>query len=232
MGSTLHYSDRVDKALVSLYPVHFRLRFAPEMSQVFHDCCRDALEKGQVSVFVVFWFHSIRDFSVSILRERRRELMGPLDFEHPVIGIIDLMLIPSMITANLIALGPIVALFVLGGVQIPADEFAMTSGFFSFVIGAAAHLELVDNPLKPAMRRMRAFRRPTGLPSEDQAMGWQTFTRYEPEIVFHQGGTHGFHTVLALQPVTRRAVVVLSNSLARVDDIAKHSLEPRYPLEK
>jgi serine-type D-Ala-D-Ala carboxypeptidase/endopeptidase len=97
---------------------------------------------------------------------------------------------------------------------------------------AAAHLELVDNPLKPAMRRMRAFRRPTGLPSEDQAMGWQIFTRYEPEIVFHQGGTHGFHAVLALQPATRRAVVVLSNSLARVDDMAKHSLEPRYPLEK
>ena len=153
MGSTLHYSDRVDKALVSLYPVHFRLRFAPEMSQVFHDCCRDALEKGQVSVFVVFWFHSIRDFSVSILRERRRELMGPLDFEHPVIGIIDLMLIPSMITANLIALGPIVALFVLGGVQIPADEFAMTSGFFSFVIGCLTVLaSIVINRLRPTVR--------------------------------------------------------------------------------
>jgi hypothetical protein len=118
-----------------------------------HDCCRDALEKGQVSVFVVFWFHAIRDFSVSILRERRRELMGPLDFEHPVIGIIDLMLIPSMITANLLALGPIVTLLVLGGVQIPADEFAMTSGFFSFVIGCLTVLaSIVINRLRPTVR--------------------------------------------------------------------------------
>ena len=49
MNLTLHYSERVYNALLSLYPVRFRIRFAPEMLQLFRDCCHDALEKGEVA---------------------------------------------------------------------------------------------------------------------------------------------------------------------------------------
>jgi hypothetical protein len=55
-------------------------------------------------------------------------------------------------------------------------------------------------------------------------------TQQSPEILFHQGGTHGFHAALAVQPGTRRGVVVLANSLVVVDDVAKHVLDARYPL--
>ena len=115
MNLTLHYSERVYNALLSLYPVRFRIRFAPEMLQLFRDCCHDALEKGEVAVLAAFWLRAMRDLFFSAVRERQREVLGPLNSEHPLMGIIDLTLIPTIVTVNLIALGPILTLLVRGG---------------------------------------------------------------------------------------------------------------------
>jgi hypothetical protein len=153
MKLTLEYSERLYQALLSLYPIHFRIRFAPEMVQLFRDCSRDALEKGEVAVLAAFLVRTIRDLLFSVLRERRRELMGPIDAEHPLIGIIDMLLIPSMVTANLIALGPIFTLLFRGGATISMDQFIMTSGFFSLVIGVLAiAASLVITKLRPSVR--------------------------------------------------------------------------------
>src|SRR5262245_61381052 len=129
MNLTLHYSERAYSALLSLYPFRFRVRFAPEMLQLFRDCCHDALEKGELAVLVAFWLKAMRDLFFSVIRERQREVLGPLDSEHPLIGIIDMTLIPSIVTVNLIALGPVLTLLFLG-FQISAEQFAVTSGFF------------------------------------------------------------------------------------------------------
>ena len=153
MKLTLEYSERLYQALLSLYPIHFRIRFAPEMVQLFRDCSRDALEKGEVAVLAAFLVRTIRDLLFSVLRERRRELMGPIDADHPLIGIIDMLLIPSMVTANLIALGPIFTLLFRGGATISMDQFIMTSGFFSLVIGVLAiAASLVITKLRPSVR--------------------------------------------------------------------------------
>ena len=61
---SIEYSERIYNALLSLYPVQFRLRFAPEMLQLFRDCCRDALQKGEVAVVVAFWIQVGRDLFV------------------------------------------------------------------------------------------------------------------------------------------------------------------------
>jgi hypothetical protein len=150
---SIQYSERVYSALLSLYPTRFRIRFAPELMQLFRDCCHDALDKGEVAVLVAFWLRVSRDLFVSVLRERGRALVGPLDTEHPLIGLIDLLLIPSMVIANLLALGPILALLVRGGSAIPADQFAITSAFFSFAIGTLAVLaSVVITKLRPTVR--------------------------------------------------------------------------------
>jgi len=150
---SIQYSERVYNALLSLYPFHFRVRFAPEMLQLFRDCCRDALEKGQVAVVAAFWLRLMRDLCLSILRERGRELMSPVGVDHPIVGIVDLLLIPTMITANLIALGPIVTLLIRGSVTLPLDQFVMTSGFFSLAIGALAVVaSVVITKLRPTVR--------------------------------------------------------------------------------
>src|SRR4029453_1867073 len=109
---SIQYSERVYNALLSLYPFQFRVRFAPEMLQLFRDCGPDALEKGQVAIVVAFWLRVSRDLCISVLRERGRELTRPVDADHPLMGLVDLLLIPSMITANLLALGPILTLLV------------------------------------------------------------------------------------------------------------------------
>ena len=153
MNHTVQYSERVYNALLSLYPFRFRVRFAPEMMQLFRDCCHDALEKGEVAVLAAFWLQVTRDLCLSVVRERGRELIGPIGAEHPLTGIIDLLLIPSMVTANLMALGPVLTLLILGGAEIPTDQFVMTSGFFSFAIGALAVIaSLVITKLRPTVR--------------------------------------------------------------------------------
>jgi len=150
---TVQYCERLYNAMLSLYPIRFRIRFAPEMLQLFRDCCHDALEKGEAAVFIAFWLRASRDLFISVLRERGRELMGPIGVDHPLIGIIDLLLIPSMVTANLVALGPILTLLTRGGEIIPSDEFVLTSAFFSLVVGALAVVaSLVITKLRPTVR--------------------------------------------------------------------------------
>jgi hypothetical protein len=99
------------------------------------------------------WLQVTRDLFVSVIRERSRDLLRPLDFNHPFAAVIDLLLIPGMVTANLLALGPILTLLVHGGRNIPSDQFALTSGFFSVAIGALAVLvSVIITRLRPTVR--------------------------------------------------------------------------------
>jgi hypothetical protein len=153
MNLYVQYSERVYNALLSLYPIRFRLRFAAEMAQLFHDMCNDALEKGEVAIVAAFWLRAIRDLLFSVLRERRRELMGPLEAENPFTGLVDLLLIPSMITANLLVLGPILTLLLRNGKDLPMHQFILTSGFFSLVIGTlAVAASIIFTRLRPTVR--------------------------------------------------------------------------------
>jgi hypothetical protein len=95
----------------------------------------------------------MRDFSISLIRERSRGMTGPLGSSHPVVAFVDLLLIPGMVTANLLALGPFLTLLVRGGSRIPADQFIATSGFFSLAIGAlAVAVSVVMTRLRPTVR--------------------------------------------------------------------------------
>ena len=153
MNLPVQYAERVYSALLSLYPIRFRARFAPEMKQLFRDCCHDALEKGELAFLVTFWVCAVRDLILSVMRERQREVLGPLDADHPLVGIIDLTLIPGIVSVNLLVLGPVLTLLVGGGASIPTDQFVMTSGFFSIALGSLAVVaSLVITKLRPTVR--------------------------------------------------------------------------------
>ena len=94
----------------------------------------------------------------------------------------------------------------------------------------AANLELTDTPLKAAMRRMRVQRRATGMPGIDILMAWHTFTRNGSEIVWHNGGTGGYHSFAGFDPAKKTAVVVLTNTSFDIDDIGRHILDPEFPI--
>jgi hypothetical protein len=153
MNLTIYYSERVYNALLSLYPAAFRVRFAREMMQIFRDCLSEALEAGQVAVLAAFWLQAVRDLGVSVMRERGREWMTPIGADHPIMAIVDLTLIPGIVTTNLIVLGPVLALLVRGSLTMSQDQFVMTSGFFSIATGTLVFVaSLVIAKLRPTIR--------------------------------------------------------------------------------
>ncbi len=60
---------------------------------------------------------------------------------------------------------------------------------------------------------------------------WLTTKRTTP-VHWHNGGTGGFHSMIAVNPVTRTAAVVLVDSQTSFDDLAMHLVDPTVPLEK
>jgi len=80
-------------------------------------------------------------------------LTGPFGSDHPLVAFFDMLLIPTMVTAKLLALGPIFTLLFRGSYGIPADQFIATSGFFSLAIGAlAVAASIVMTKLRPTVR--------------------------------------------------------------------------------
>jgi len=95
----------------------------------------------------------------------------------------------------------------------------------------AANLGAMTSPLAPAMSAMLADRRPTGMPGLEVALAWHIATRNGDDLIWHNGGTGGYRSFIGFNPRTKIGVVVLSNTstLAGVDDIGLHVLDPRLP---
>ena len=96
----------------------------------------------------------------------------------------------------------------------------------------AANMGLTQTPLAPAMKAMLEVRRPTGIPNLEIALAWHIATKDGEQMIWHNGGTGGYHSFMAFDPKTRAGVVVLSNSGNSTDDIGQHILDLRYPLAK
>ena len=97
----------------------------------------------------------------------------------------------------------------------------------------AAELGIVKSPLATAMAAQLATRRPTGTPNLEIALGWHVSkTPAGQEIVWHNGGTGGYRTLIGFDRAKQAAVVVLSNMSTNggVDDIGRHLLDPASPL--
>jgi len=88
------------------------------------------------------------------------------------------------------------------------------------------------SPLAPAMAAMLSTRRPMSRPGEAQALGWVVTGEGDDQLIFHDGGTWGYVSSVGWDPEKRVGVVVLSNQMASVSDIARHLLRPNVPLEK
>ena len=77
---------------------------------------------------------------------------------------------------------------------------------------AAAVLD-PGSPIAAAMKVALAERRDPGIPSVEQALGWQVI-HPEPgrDLLSHNGGTGGYRAALLLEPAKGTAVVALANS--------------------
>jgi serine-type D-Ala-D-Ala carboxypeptidase/endopeptidase len=86
--------------------------------------------------------------------------------------------------------------------------------------------------LAPAMVSMLETRRPTSASSaaSGQALGWLMIGDPADPLIVHDGGSWGYGSSVAWDPKMGVGVVVLSNQLGDVGDIARHLLRPGIPL--
>jgi serine-type D-Ala-D-Ala carboxypeptidase/endopeptidase len=69
-------------------------------------------------------------------------------------------------------------------------------------------------------------------PALRMGLAWHVATRDGRSIVWHNGQTGGFATMMAFDPVAREGVVVMSNAAISVDDLALHLIDASIPLSE
>lgn len=95
----------------------------------------------------------------------------------------------------------------------------------------AATMGYERSSLAPSIATVLGTRRPMSRPGEMQALGWVLIGGGNDQLIVHDGGTLGYASSVAWDPTTRVGVVVLSNHVGSVDDIARHLLRPSSPLK-
>jgi len=117
----------------------------------------------------------------------------------------------------------------LWGFTALAGAGAIRSTAADMLTFAAAWLGLVEHPLEAAMARVLAVSRPGAGPAVQQHPGW---AEIGGAVLFHDGGTAGHRSAIAIRPGAARAVVVLSNTFSDVNDVALHGVVPQQPLAR
>jgi serine-type D-Ala-D-Ala carboxypeptidase/endopeptidase len=88
-----------------------------------------------------------------------------------------------------------------------------------------------SGPVPDAIREAMRSRAPAGGPTVSIGLGWIRLATGGDTIVWHNGGTGGSRSFLAVVPEAGTAVVLLTNSGGTgSDDLALHLLNPALPL--
>lgn len=96
----------------------------------------------------------------------------------------------------------------------------------------AAYMGLKQSPLSAAIERAQQDLKDTTIPNMDIGLAWHLRKNPDSVIVWHNGGTGGYHSYVGFDRKKGIGVVVLSNSSNSIDDIGVHLLDPRVPLAK
>lgn len=94
----------------------------------------------------------------------------------------------------------------------------------------AAAVDPSASPLPAAWKLVQTPLADGPSPSLRMALAWHVATREGRSVVWHNGQTGGFATMVAFDPVAREGVVVMSNAAIGVDDLALHLLDASIPL--
>ncbi len=71
-------SERLYRWLLRAYPANFRRRFAPQMTQVFLDCCRAAYRQGGARAVLRLWLPALGDLIANAIAEHFSTLVQQL----------------------------------------------------------------------------------------------------------------------------------------------------------
>ena len=95
-----------------------------------------------------------------------------------------------------------------------------------FVAAAAG---LTRTPLDSAFHLTEVIQFDAG-PTMRIGLGWHVIGPDSTAVIWHNGGTGGYHTFIGFDPRRKIGVVVLSNDASSIDDIGFHILNPTSPL--
>ena len=160
----------------------------------------------------------------TLVRKRIGEPLGMSDTK--------IKLTPEMLTR--LATGHNPALMPVANWDLPtlAGAGALRSTVNDMIKFVAANLGLKKSPLLVAMQKAQQSQRATGQADLSIGLNWHILKKFDSEMIWHNGGTGGYHSFIGLDQKNRRGVVVLSNSANDVDDIGRHLLVSQYPLAK
>jgi D-alanyl-D-alanine-carboxypeptidase/D-alanyl-D-alanine-endopeptidase len=96
----------------------------------------------------------------------------------------------------------------------------------------AAYMGLKPSPLSAAMALARQDRNDTTIPDMRIGLAWHLMKRPDTVIVWHNGGTAGYHSFVGFDLKKGMGIVILSNSANDIDNIGFHFLDNRIPLAK
>ena len=96
----------------------------------------------------------------------------------------------------------------------------------------AANLGAGEGPLGPALQETHRIRHATDNSDMDIGLAWQVFHNFGTDLVWHNGGTGGYHSWIGFVKSRGTGAVVLADSAASIDDIGFHLLQRRFPLAK
>src|SRR5439155_6558030 len=133
-----------------------------------------------------------------------------------------------------LAVGHNPALLIVPGWDLPtlAGAGALRSTVNDMLKFVSANLGLTKSPLLAAMQMAHQSRHDTGTPDLEIGLNWHILKKFNTVIVWHNGGTGGYHSFIGFDPKARKGVVVLSNSTNDIDDIGRHLLVSEYPVVK
>ena len=94
----------------------------------------------------------------------------------------------------------------------------------------SANLETGQGDLSKALRETHPARRTVGTPGMSIGLGWHIRLGGGRNLVWHNGGTGGYHSFIGLDEQARIGVVVLHNSSGNIDDIGFHLLDDTLPI--
>jgi len=113
-----------------------------------------------------------------------------------------------------------------------AGAGALRSNVNDMLKFVAANIGLNATSLASAMAKTHQRQHDTGIEGLDVGLGWHILKRFDSELIWHNGGTGGYHSFVGFNKARRAGVVILSNSTNDIDDIGRHLLESQYPLTK
>ena len=96
----------------------------------------------------------------------------------------------------------------------------------------AANMDLKPSPLSGAMALARQDLKDTTIPDMRIGLAWHLRKSQDTVIVWHNGGTAGYHSFVGFDVKKGMGIVVLSNSANDIDNIGLHFLDDQIPLAK